>query len=82
MCIFTAVLLLVTLLIVFVVFLYTCMHGDGGNKLEHGGGGEARVRGLRRVGGDRGGVPLGFFLQYGASGPVSLLWAELWGSIG
>ena len=31
------------------------------------------------MGGDRGGVPLGFFLQYGVSGPVSLLWVELWG---
>lgn len=30
-------------------------------------------------GGDRGGVPLGFFLQYGVSGRVSLLCEEIWG---
>ena len=35
-----------------------------------------------RRGGDRGGVPLGFFKKYRVSGPVSPLWAELWGAVG
>ena len=46
------------------------------------GEGEARVRGYGAWGGDRGGVPLGFFLKCGVSGRVSLLWAKLWGAKG
>ena len=42
------------------------------------GRGEARVRGQVRRGGDRGGVPLGFFLGAGASGFVFLVQKKIW----
>ena len=41
------------------------------------GSGEARVRGQVRRGGDRGGVPLGYFRKCGVSGSVSRTHTEI-----
>ena len=41
------------------------------------GAGQARVRGQVRRGGDRGGVPLGYFRKCGVAGPVSRTRAEI-----